>query len=288
VLRRFSLILLAATVLGACDVFKSSTQPTPAPAPPAAEVDYTALGASDATGYGGSIPCVPFTTCPDGTGYVQILARRLQSAGKTVTLANLGLPGAVLSADVQAIGNSIGRNILVNFLDNELPFVPRGSTVVTVFTGANDVNAIAAAVQAGAAGADPAAYEQTQAQNFGRDLRTLVAGIQNRAPGARIVFLNLPNLAGLPYAAGDTPAQKQDLQRLAVAFSAQINTLASAGLVVVDLMCDSRFYAAGVYSGDGFHPNDAGYVSLADVLYPAVSAGTATVPRGSCAQMSLF
>ena len=93
---------------------------------------------------------------------------------------------------------------------------------------------------------------------------------------------------GLPYAAGNSLNEKRWLQQISVGFSAQVNALRSQGALVIDLMCDGAFYQPGMYSGDGFHPNDAGYARLADLVYGAASTGSATPPRSSCPQMSLF
>jgi lysophospholipase L1-like esterase len=279
---RYLVLLFALFFVPACET-SSPTEPSPTD-----EVRYGAIGASDAIGFGGSVVCIPFSECPNGTGYVQTVTRRLQNSGRTVTLTNLGIPGAVLSPETQAISNSYGREVLTNFLQQQLPFVPRDSTLVTVFTGANDVNAIGGAVERGLGGSDPTGYIETQTQKFGTDLRTLVDGIRDRAPDARIVFLNLPNLAAFPYAAGRSLTEKRWLQALAVGFSARINALASSGVLVVDLMCNGMFYDASLVSSDGFHPNDTGYAFLADVLYPAAANGTAMPPPSSCAQMDLF
>jgi lysophospholipase L1-like esterase len=250
-------------------------------------VSYAAIGASDAIGVGASHECFPFAACPDGTGYVQVTTKRLQAAGKTVTLLNLGIPGSVLGPDIEAIGNSLSRGIPGNFLEREMPFVAHDSTLVTIFAGGNDVNTVAAAVDAGLGGSDPVAYVNTRTNGFGRDLNTLVTGVKGRAPNARIIVLNLPNLAALPYMAGRTPTQRQAVQAMAVAFSAKANALTSQGVLVIDLMCDPRAYIAGNYSGDGFHPNDSGYAFIADLVYNAATIGAAA-PRPSCAQMTLF
>ena len=288
-MKRSFLFLLATLSVSACDMFKHPTEPsTPDTGNGSTMANYTAVGASDAIGYGSSNVCLPFAQCPDGLGYVQLIGKRLTAAGKTVTLVNLGLPGGVLSPGVQAIGNGLGRDILSNFLDQEVPFVPKNSTLVTVFAGGNDVNTIGAAVEAGLGGTNPQAYVTTQTQNFGRDLRAMVDGIKERAPQARVVVLNLPNLAGLPYASGYSIDKRRWLQTIAVGFSAQINSLTSRGALVIDLMCDSSFYNGALYSGDGFHPNDAGYAHLADVVYPVASAGSSTAPRSSCGQMTLY
>jgi lysophospholipase L1-like esterase len=79
------------------------------------------------------------------------------------------------------------------------------------------------------------------------------------------------------------------LQSLSVQLSAQANALRSSdGALIVDLMCDSAFYTASAYSSDGFHPNDAGYAHLADIVYGPASTGTAPAPKTSCAQMTLY
>jgi len=281
-----ALILLALIATAACDNNDNPTQPTP-PANPN-EVFYTAIGASDGIGFGSTVPCFPLADCQDGTGYVPLTARRLKADGKIVTLTNLSLPGYVLSRDIQNIGNGIGRGIEGNFIDREVPFVPRNSTLVTVFAGGNDANTIGEAVARGQGGADPAAYIAQQVSNFGRDMRALYTGIRERAPNARIIVLNLPNMAGLPYSANLTVAQKRLLQSIAVGFSAQTNTLVQQGALVIDLMCDARSYQAGNYSSDGFHPNDAGYAFMHALLYPVALAGSAPPPSASCAPMTMF
>ena len=286
--RLASRALLLAAFLGAaaCDNNDNPTQPTP-PANPN-EVFYSAIGASDGIGFGSTVPCLPFADCPDGTGYVPLTVRRLRADGKIVTLTNLSIPGHVLSRDIQNIGNSIGRGIDGNFIEREMPFVPRNSTLVTVFAGGNDANTIGEAVARGQGGTDPAAFIATQVSNFGRDMRTLYSGIRERAPNARIIVLNLPNMAGLPYSAPLTVAQKRILQSIAVGFSAQTNTLVQQGALVIDLMCDARSYQAGNYSSDGFHPNDAGYAYMHALIYPVTLTGSAPPPSASCAPMTMF
>jgi lysophospholipase L1-like esterase len=284
-LRDGAIALAIGVLLAGCNS-KSPTGPSTEPQPNV--VSYTAVGASDAIAIGASHECFPFAPCPDGTGYVQVTKRRLEAAGKTVSLLNLGIPGSVLGPDIEAIGNSLGRGIPGNFLEREMPFVSRDSTLVTIFAGGNDANTMASALEAGLGGSDPVAYANTLTSGFGRDLNSLVSGVKGRAPSARIVVLNLPNLAGLPYMAGRTLPQKQGMQAIAVSLSAKANALTSQGVLVIDLMCDPRSYIAGNYSPDGFHPNDNGYAFIADLVYSAAIAGTASAPRTACAQMSLF
>jgi lysophospholipase L1-like esterase len=276
-------VLVGLAALGGCDFVNKPTEPGPGPAP-AGTVSYTALGASDAIGYGSSSPCVPFSQCPEGMGYVQIVARRLREANANMSFLNLGVPGAVLSRDIQTIGNNVGRGIPTNFIDGEMPFVARDSTIVTVFADANGVNAIGAAVRPMAA-SQRSSYVDTQIQNFGRDFATLMAGIAERAPSARIFVLNLPNMARLPYAAGYSEEERHWLRTLSVGFTAAINTARSSKVLVIDLMCHAPIYQSSLYSTDGFHPNDSGYRTLADLVSAALTTNPAT-PPSSCSFMN--
>jgi lysophospholipase L1-like esterase len=276
---RASLTLAGLFALTACDYVKAPTTP----APTTTKVSYTALGASDAIGYGGSNPCVPFAACPDGTGYVQLVARRLREANPDMSFLNLGIPGAVLSRDLQNLGNSLGRGIPANFIDGEMPFVARDSTIVTVFADANGVNAVGAALRQVAA-ADRPAYAQTQIQNFARDFASFAAGIGERAPSTKIVVLNLPNLARLPYAAGYTEEERYWLRQLSSGFTAAINATGSSRVLIIDLMCHGPIYQSSNYSGDGFHPNDAGYRALADLVSAALVTAP-LAPAASCSYM---
>jgi lysophospholipase L1-like esterase len=259
--------------------------PGPSPAAP----HYTALGASDAVGIGGSVPCLPFTDCPGGTGYVPRILRALREQNASTGLTNIGLLGAVMSREVQDIGNGVGIGINNNFLQHEAPFVPQSTTLVTIFAGGNDANTLATAIDRGAAGSvDANTYIDGQVAAFAEDYRELIGIIRGRAPAARIYVLNLPNLAGLPFAVGRPTRDRQWLQRLSVGFSVQgANALVGLNVTVVDLLCNPRSYQASTYSSDGFHPNDAGYAYLADESLRAINAGSPMPPAASCAQMTI-
>jgi lysophospholipase L1-like esterase len=276
-------VILALVTLGGCDLLRNPSEP----AVPDTVVNYAAIGASDALGIGGSSPCLPFVACTEGTGYVQQVTRRFRGAGKEVTLTNLGIPGAVLSPETEAIGDALGLDIFDDFLEREVPFVPRDATLVTVFAGGNDVNTIGRALREGQGGANVDGYIADQVEKFGRDLRTLVTGVRSRAPNARIVALNLPNMAALPYVNGLAASDRRRVQQLAVGFSARVNALTSEGVLVLDLMCDGTFYTPASLSSDGFHPSDAGYTRLADLVHTAATTGTVTPPQASCSLMSV-
>jgi lysophospholipase L1-like esterase len=254
------------------------------PGPVAGAVSYSAVGASDAIGYGGSSPCVPFSACPDGTGYVQTVARRLRQQHPDMAFLNMGIPGAVLSREIQDIGNAMGRGIVANFIDGEMPFIDRNATLVTVFAGGNDVNTIGAALR-GRPASERAAFALTQIDHFGRDFAALVTGLGARATSAQIVVLNLPNLARLPYAAGYSSEERDWLRALSAGFSASMNATRSIRVRVIDLMCHAPMYQGSIYSSDGFHPNDAGYALMADLVSAAVAQAPAP-PAAGCAFMN--
>jgi len=284
---RFAVVLIVASCLG-CGRSSGPASPSPTPPSASATISYTAVGASDAVGIGASVTCVPYAACPDGTGYVPDLVRQLQAGGAKVTLMNLGIPGAVIGPGFQAIATANGRDVPGNFLDQEVPFVPRDSTVITVFAGGNDVNTIADAVNRGMGGNDPNAYVDAETVAFANDYLSLVRGIKSRAPNAWIVVANLPNFAGLPFTSGYSASAKQLMQRISVGFTTQaINTLVSQSVPVVDLMCDQRSYEASNYSADGFHPNDAGYAYIASALLEAIKTTNYRAPSANCSQMTL-
>jgi lysophospholipase L1-like esterase len=283
--------LLALTGLGATACNKSGlggnpTTPSGPPAPGSA-IHYTALGASDAIGFGSSSPCVPYTECA-GNGYVFVAARQLRTQGYVVTLTNRGIPTAVISPAFQSLAEQYGRFAAGNFIIGELPFVPSDATLVTIFAGANDVNVITAALGGGAGAGDQAGYIDQQVRSFGDSYRTLVSGIRSNARSARLVVLNLPNLAGLPFLAGAPLSQRQAAQRASVGMTTTvINPLRAGDLAVIDLMCDARLYQPSIYSSDGFHPNDAGYAILAAEVVQAVTSSSYPAPQGGCAQTTL-
>ena len=206
--------------------------------------------------------------------------------GGDVTLMNLGIPAAVLSPAIHNIAQSNGRYVPANFVDREMPFVPGNSTLVTIFGGGNDTNALGDAIEKGAAGGDIPGYIDTQVRAFGGDYDRLVRGVRERAPNAFIIILNLPNMAALPYAAQYSQQRRQVIQRISVGFSREANRQAGSGVQVVDLMCDGQVYLPSRFSSDGFHPNDAGYAYLAERLLAVANGGSFPV-ASSCSQMAV-
>lgn len=282
-------LFVAIAFTGACAGNDSGGgNPTSPSGPPAlgSTLVYSAVGASDVMGIGSTTPCFLFEDC-NGTGYVWVAARQLRASGYTVTVGNLGIPASVISRSFQDLGAQYGRTIGGNIIEQEMPFVRREAALVTVFTGANDVNTVTAALGAGAGGNNQTGFIDDKVTTFGSDYATLLNGIRARATQARIVLLNLPNLAALPYLANASLAQKQAAQRASVRMTTTvINT--QQGVTVIDLMCDPRVYAASFYSPDGFHPNDNGYAILGAEVVRALTSTSYAAPRSSCSQMTLY
>jgi lysophospholipase L1-like esterase len=288
---RIGILVVALGLSAACSVLghddKSPTGPGALPAPGSA-VTYDAVGASDADGYGSSVPCVPYTDCPNGMGYPQIAARQLTGQGFTVSLINLGVPTSVIGPDFEALGQQYNHTILGNFLVQEMPFVRTTATVVTIFAGGNEINTITSALGGGAGGGNPTGFIDAQVAAFGADYTALLTGIRGRAPSARIVALNVPNLAGLPYLAGAPLDQRQAAQRAAVRMTTTVvNPLVSQGVVVIDVLCDARMYQASNFFTDGFHPNDAGYTFIAGEVVRAITSSDYPAPQASCGFMTM-
>lgn len=266
---------------------KRNESPT-SPAPSDTAVSYAVVGASDAIGFGSSAPCLPFEDC-NGNGYAPLVKRRFQGDGGTVALTNRGVPGAVLSPAMLTLGRDIGRNdIPGTFLEQIAPFIPTTATHISIFAGGNDANVIAQNIRAGRGSGDIRAFIDQQVGQFGTDYADLISRLRARAPNARIVAMNLPNMAAAPYVNSASVTDRSILQRIVVGITDRINAVRTQNVVVVDLMCEPRIYSPSNYSSDGFHPSDAGYAVIADLLYPALRNGSASTPSSSCAQRTLL
>jgi lysophospholipase L1-like esterase len=217
-----------------------------------------------------------------------VAARTLRTQGFTVNVQQLGIPGAVISRTFQDLATQYGRSdVLANFIQQEAPFVNRNATLVTLFTGANDINVMTTALGKGAGGADPTAFIDQTVAAFTSDYATLIGGIRSRARAARIIVLNVPNLAAMPYLSAASLAQKQAAQRAAVRITTTVIN-PTPDTTVIDLMCDSRLYQPSVLSADGFHPNDAGYALLGAEIVKALTSSSYPAPKSSCSQMFAF
>ncbi|MGQ9836536.1 MAG: SGNH/GDSL hydrolase family protein [Cyanobacteriota bacterium] len=253
---------------------------------------YTALGASDAVGVNASVSCdgpanaagtwpqrSDPLSCPNGTGYVPRLAQLLSVP---VELTNLGRSGAVISPAIQSLGEAFPANLL----QDQVPRISPDTTLITIWIGGNDINAIAlAAARLALQGRDPLPFINQQIDQFAADYQTLLQSIRTRAPQARIVVANLPNFALIPLGQRQPGSVRQLLSIVSLSLTQRvINPLSQQGIPVVDLLCDPRSYSRESFFpgpiADGFHPNDQGYADLADAFLRAIQQPTP--PQTSC------
>jgi lysophospholipase L1-like esterase len=285
-------------------------RPGATPTPTSLAVAYTAIGASDAVGYGASVPCanpptVAVPTCPGGTGYVPDLEGLLTKAGDTVTLDDLGISGAVIGPDILALSNTYGplgssdacmpRSSAdaypADFIDAELPQLTGKETLITIFAGGNDTNGIAnAAACLSAGGASTAqidAFVGTEIAAFGSDFEKLLAAAHAKSPSAKIVVANLPNFALILVGLQQSLAGQQLLAAISVGIDTNVIDAASAlGFPVVDLLCNSQSYVAANFYTDGFHPDDAGYAAFAQAFFTQIEATSPALPSKTCSYVT--
>jgi len=305
-------IAIGAVLLASCS--SSSHAASPIPHPRLLQIAYTAIGASDAVGYGASVPCttaspalVADPTCPEAgaSGYVPDIVRDFLKYGFNASLQDLGISGAVIGPDIQAMGNMYdsftGSNacqprtpadrIPANFLQNELPNLNPRATFITIFAGGNDTNAIVNALACGAGGAtvqSQTAFITAQVTAFGHDFATLVGGAHQLAPSATIVVANIPNFANVPYAANAPAPVRQALQAVSVAIDTDvINTVVANGVPVVDVQCNPASYDPANFYTDGFHPNDTGYALLAALFVQQALSNSPAPPQSQCSEQAI-
>ena len=182
---------------------------------------YAAMGASVTFGIG---------ALPTSQGYVFQIADRMSAVGHEVALHNLGIPGARIE---DLISNELEATIATN------------PTIVTVWTGSNDVIGGQSAVA------------------FGSQLDSLLAELSSRTQA--LVFVgDLADLTQTPRYK-NTPDPDVTPARLA-AFNAEIQSSAAAhGALLVPV---SGFEVTDeLFTIDGFHPNNEGHTRLADIFW---------------------
>ncbi len=137
--------------------------------------------------------------------------------GFTVNHLNLGIPTAVIGRDFQTLAGQYNHFVAGNFIEQEMPFVQTTSTVVTIFRRPQrSEHAHRGARRRRRRQRSQRLHGSRRCRAFGTDYATLLAGIKTRAGAPRLVALNVPNAAGLPYLARATQAQRQAAQRIAV------------------------------------------------------------------------
>jgi hypothetical protein len=197
---------------------------------------YTAFGGSDVA---------------DPTSWIYSVASNAQAQyGITITVDDLGISGAVSGPAVRAWDPT---DFPADVLDNEVPSLPANSKYITLFAVVNDIDA---AVLHG--NIDETTFVSSYATSF----NIALGFIAGKAPQAKIVVINSPNLAGLPYSLQYPTATRQLLQEYSNAADDQVIDLVTLqGIPVVDL--------------------------LASLVTPALF-GSISAPQSSCAQTTLI
>jgi acyl-CoA thioesterase I len=171
-----------------------------------------------------------------GGGYPDQLASRLRREGLSVGLTNLGVSGA-RTADVAQ--GQLKRAVAAQ------------PTLVTLGIGVNDL------------------WRGTSLESFAEDLERIARRLKQT--GAPVVVSNLPDLALAPVA---RLVPSSLYEGRIEPFNEQLAELCRRhGLYLVDLYGASRAYIPAhpeFFSGDGFHPSEAGYTQWAEFLYPTV------------------
>ena len=209
------------------------------------------------------------------------IRRRFQADGRTVSYLNLSGPRSRALACDRRSRRSIGARTRATFVERYPPFVPPGTTHVTIFAGGNDANIIGSAVSGGPGRArHPRLRRWTGSsvgQRSGRVRQSRAQPVVHRAdrrlqpaePGRRTVHGGTHRPGAQHHAAHRHRPHGPDQQPH------------EPRRLVVDLMCDPRLPQPASYSSDGFHPSDAGYAIMAELGYAALTSGAAPAPRTS-------
>jgi lysophospholipase L1-like esterase len=254
----------------------ASAKPIPA------QSRYVAMGSSFAAGPGIPSPAdTPPTRCARSTGnYAHLLAKALDLA-----LTDVSCSGAT-TAHILGPWNELPPQILA---------VTPDTALVTVTIGGNDVGYIGglmakSCLRAGlpadapmkscpaAATADEAAWRSVEDA-----MRRIASAVRERAPRARLVFVDYPTLlpergtcAATPLDAADAAASRETARRLA-AVTARVAAAQGAGLIRASALSKSHHACAkapwtnGYPRADGpgfvpYHPNAAGMAAIAEAL----------------------
>jgi acyl-CoA thioesterase I len=151
-----------------------------------------------------------------------------------VHLINLGIPGITLH----------------DALNIELPIaIDSHAQLITIWLGVNDI------------------VDKVPFKSYAHDLDFLLASLESQANPARILIANIPDLTLLPYFAS---YNQQKLRNMIEEYNQTITQEAQQHhAILVNLSQQSynlREHPEYV-SSDGLHPNDLGYLQIAELFY---------------------
>ncbi len=161
---------------------------------------------------------------------------------------------------------------MATLLLSEIPHIPHNATLVTIFNGWNDKDAIYN---------DPS----YPFEKWAEELRWVVSAVKMRVPRARIIVATIMNPAYAPHFLPGMPEAYSQTKRTAyAAINERMNaSWISLGYEVVDLRCDATLYGQADYSGpEWYHPNDAGYLHIAQRFFDVITHRVPGKPQAEC------
>ena len=162
--------------------------------------------------------------------------------GHRFRLVNLGIPGAVMHS---ALGL-------------ELPVaLDAHPDLVTIWLGVNDI------------------ADNVPVSSYARDLNRMLSRLQASAPHVQIAIANIPDITLLPhFRAYDPQVLHTRISNYNAAIAANVER---HHIILVDLAAYNGVIKnhPEYISHDGFHPNDLGYLQLAEVFYQALRSAHA-------------
>ena len=171
-------------------------------------------------------------------GYVARLFKRIEAARQGSRLTNLCVSGATT------------ENVIGGQLDRAIAAKP---TLLTLGIGINDIGH----------GFSP--------DQFGRNFEQIVSRLSTETD-APLVVTNIPDISSAP----TIPlVMRPEIARVITLYNARIaETAKRHGATVVDAYATTHELLPShpeYFSGDGFHPSDAGYEVWAEQMWPAVA-----------------
>jgi len=160
--------------------------------------------------------------------------------GPRVHLINLGIPG-VLVHDALSLEVPIALDTHPN--------------LITVWLAVNDIVA------------------KVPVNSYSHDLDLLVSRLQAGVPHAIIAIANVPDLTFIPRFSKLDPHAQQVLYMQMLNYNAAIAVIVKRHHIILVDLSQQGFNLKNhpeYISGDGFHPNDIGYLQLAELFYQAL------------------
>lgn len=160
--------------------------------------------------------------------------------GPRVHLINLGIPGVLVH----------------DALNLEVPIaLDTHPDLITIWLAVNDIVA------------------KVPVNSYSHDLDLLVSRLQAGVPHAIIAVANVPDLAFIPRFSKLDPLAQQVLYTQMLDYNAAIAAIVKRHHTILVDLSQQGFNLKNhpeYISGDGFHPNDIGYLQLAELFYQAL------------------